>query len=165
MTNQSVGRTIVALAVIASACVKQPARSADSANGAAETPSPPMGAPPATRSDSTRPIELRTDRTTYRAGDQVTMTIVNHTSQGWAFNPCTRIIERNNGGRWEATPDARRCTMIAWILKGGETRTATTNFDSSLNAGSYRLVIGFSPDGPSQAQQTTAASAPVTITK
>jgi hypothetical protein len=93
------------------------------------------------------------------------MTIVNHTTGSWAFNPCTRIIERQTAGGWEAVPDARRCTMEAWILKPNETRTATTNLDSSLDSGRYRLVIGFSGDGPPGNRQTTATSTPVTIAK
>jgi hypothetical protein len=126
---------------------------------------PPAAASPAPATDSSHQIELRTDRTEYRPGDKVTMTIVNHAAGSWAFNPCTRILEREAGSSWQAVTDKRLCTMEAWILKPNESRTATTTLDSSLEAGRYRLVIAFSGDGPPGGRQTTATSAPVTVTK
>lgn len=149
------------LAALATGCMQRSSPSADSA--AAPTPASPL--PPAAAPDSSQQIELRTDRADYRPGDKVTMTIVNHATGSWAFNPCTRILEHEQAGSWQAVPDARRCTMEAWILKPNETRTATTNFDSGLEPGRYRLVIGFSGDGPPNGRQATAMSATVTITK
>lgn len=149
------------LATFAAACMQRPSPSADS--GATVPPASQL--PSAAAPDSSQQIELRTDRADYRPGDTVTMTIVNHTTGSWAFNPCTRILEHEAAGSWQAVPDARRCTMEAWILKPNETRTATTNFDSGLESGRYRLVIGFAGDGPPGGRQATATSAPVTITK
>jgi hypothetical protein len=158
MTNTQ--RTVtVALALFAAACMQRPSASRDST--AAPPPSAPT--PPSLATDSSRQVELRTDRSSYHPGDQVTMTIVNHATGSWAFNPCTRVIEHETPSGWVSVPDARRCTMEAWILKPNETRTATSNFDSSLQPGRYRLVIGFSGDGPPDGRQTTATSEPVTI--
>ena len=151
------GAAIVALA-LAAACVRKPGPATDSA-----------AIPPPSRStastDSSAGIELRTDRASYRAGDSATLTIVNHTGRGWTFNPCTRTLEREAGATWQVVPEGRMCTMEAWILRPGETRTAPTSFGSSRDAGRYRLVIAFATEGAPAGQSTRATSAPVAITK
>lgn len=115
--------------------------------------------------DSTGQLELRTDRATYRAGEKGTLTIVNRGALGWSFNPCTRTLEREDGGTWTAVPEGRMCTMEAWILKPHETRTAPLDFGPTLGAGRYRLVIGFVGDGDPAGRRIRARTAPVTITR
>ena len=155
----SKGGALVATVLLAAACVRKPAPSPDSASGA------PAPVPPAATTDSGVAIELRTDRTSYRAGDNATLTIVNHTNQEWTFNPCTRTLERVSGRAWQVVPEGRMCTMEAWILGPGATRTAPTSFGGSLEAGRYRLVIGFASGGAPARGSFRATSAPVTITK
>ena len=145
--------------VLFAACVRKPAPSADSAAG------PPASVPPAAAADSDVVIELRTDRASYRAGDNATLTIVNHTDQEWTFNPCTRTLERESGTAWQVVPEGRMCTMEAWMLGPNATRTAPTSFDGSLEAGRYRLVIAFASAGLPRGTNARATSAPVTITK
>ena len=156
--GRSIGGILFA-AVLFAACVRRPGPSPDSAAGA--TPA----APPAATVDSSAAIELRTDRTSYRAGDNATLTIVNHTKEEWTFNPCTRTLEREAGTGWQVVPEGRMCTMEAWILGPNATRTAPTSFGGSLEAGRYRLVIGFSSAGEPRGTSVRATSAPVTITK
>ena len=150
--------TLVA-AVLLAACVRKPAPAPDSAAGA------PAAAPPAAAVDSAVGIELRTDRGSYRAGDNAVLTIVNHTKQEWSFNPCTRTLERESGAGWQVVPEGRMCTMEAWILGAGATRTAPTSFGGSLEAGRYRLVIGFASPGAPARPGVRATSAPVTISR
>ena len=145
--------------LLTASCVRKPESIADSAAGA------PAPAPPAAATDSTAAIELRTDRASYRAGDNATLTIVNHGTREWTFNPCTRTVERESGTTWQVVPEGRMCTMEAWVLGPNETRTAPTSFDGSLEAGRYRLVIAFASAGPSAGRSVRATSAPVTITK
>ena len=145
-------------AMLFAACVRKPEPSPDSAAGA--TPATPPAAV-----DSAAAIELRTDRTSYRAGDNATLTIVNRTQQEWTFNPCTRTLEREAGTTWQVVPEGRMCTMEAWILGPKATRTAPTSLGGSLDAGRYRLVIGFSSAGEPRGTSVRATSAPVTITK
>jgi len=152
------GLTIIALC-LAVACVRKPGPATDSAAGV------PPASSPGVVADSGAGIELRTDRASYRAGDNATLTIVNHTGRGWTFNPCTHTLERESGATWQVVPEGRMCTMEAWILKAGETRTAQTSFGGSLDAGRYRLVIAFAAEGAPAGQRTTATSAPVSITK
>jgi len=154
---------LLAAVLLAAACVRKPAPAGDSAA------SPPPAASPApsadTHADSSSAIELRTDRTAYRAGDSATLTIVNHTKQEWTFNPCTRTLERETGTTWQVIPEGRMCTMEAWILGPGQTRTAPTSFGGTLDAGRYRLVIGFASAGAPAKSSLRATSAPVKISK
>ncbi|HWE43786.1 MAG TPA: immunoglobulin-like domain-containing protein [Gemmatimonadaceae bacterium] len=157
--NRSGSGLLVAGVFLAAACVRKPAPSPDSASGA------PAPAPPVATADSAVAIELRTDRTSYRAGDNATLTIVNHTRKEWTFNPCTRTLERESGTAWQVVPEGRMCTMEAWILGPNATRTAPTSFGASLDAGRYRLVIAFASAGGPRGTSVRATSAPVTIAK
>jgi hypothetical protein len=154
---------VLAATFLAAACVRKPAPAGDSAASAPPADSPAPSA--ATHADSSSAIELRTDRPTYRAGDNATLTIVNHTKQKWTFNPCTRTLERESGTTWRVIPEGRMCTMEAWILAPEGTRTAQTSFGGSLDAGRYRLVIGFASAGAAAKGSVRATSAPVTISK
>lgn len=153
--RRSMGGTLFA-AVLFAACVRKPEPSPDSST--ASRPAPPTAA----AVDSAAAIELRTDRASYRAGDNATLTIVNHTTLEWTFNPCTRTLERESGAAWQVVPEGRMCTMEAWVLGPKATRTAPTSFGGSLDAGRYRLVIAFAS---ASGTRVRATSAPVTITK
>ena len=155
------GGAVLAAMLLAGACVRTPAPASDSAAGA------PAPVPPAATADSGGAIELRTDRASYRAGDNATLTIVNHTKQEWTFNPCTRTLERESaaGSAWQVVPEGRMCTMEAWILGANATRTAPTSFGGSLAPGRYRVVIAFARAGAPAGSSERATSAPVTITK
>jgi hypothetical protein len=153
------GGALVAAVLFAAACVRKPEPSPDSALVA------PGPVPPAATVDSSVAIELRTDRASYRAGDNATLTIVNHTKREWTFNPCTRTLERESGTAWQVVPEGRMCTMEAWIIGPGATRSAPTSFGGSLEAGRYRLVIAFASASAPAGGGVRATSAPVTITK
>lgn len=148
-----------AAVLFAVACVRKPEPSPDSAAGR------PAPARPAAMVDSAVAIELRTDRASYRAGDDATLTIGNRTKEEWTFNPCTRTLERESGTTWQVVPEGRMCTMEAWILGPNATRTAPTSFGGSLEAGRYRLVIAFSSAGEPRGTSVRATSAPLSITK
>ena len=71
------------------------------------------------------PVELRTDRAQYRAGDRVGLTLVNYAEATFSFNPCTRTVEREADGGWVPVEEpGRACTMEAWLIEPGATRTA-----------------------------------------
>src|SRR5687768_4818922 len=53
-------------------------------------------APTSSDSMTSAPISIRTDRTAYRATDPVTLTIVNGSASQYFYNPCTRVLEREN---------------------------------------------------------------------
>ena len=139
--------------------------SAPGSSAADSTPTPSASAPSttSTRSDS---VVLRTDKSQYRAGEKVTLTFENKSSRSYAFNPCTRTIEREENGTWTALPDAgRMCTMEAWILDPHGTRTGPTELPSPMAAGRYRIAVRMtveSTDGTSAAP-VIAVSDPITV--
>lgn len=112
-------------------------------------------------------VELRTDRTSYQAGGEVTLTLVNHGPAGYTFNPCFRTIQRQAAGAWDTVRETDRvCTMQAWMLEPGATRTAATELPSSLVPGRYRLLLQLTPTEPAPpppAEPTTVTSPPFTV--
>ncbi len=116
-----------------------------------------------TRADS---VVLRTDKTQYRAGEKLTLTLENKSGSSYAFNPCTRSLERESGGSWSTVPEEGRiCTMEAWILDAHGTRTGATELPSSLTAGRYRVVVRMTMESPggAAASAVSAVSDPITV--
>ncbi len=139
--------------------------SAPGSSAADSTPTPSASAPSttSTRSDS---VVLRTDKSQYRAGEKVTLTFENKSARGYAFNPCTRTIEREENGTWTALPDAgRMCTMEAWILDPHGTRTGPTELPSPMAAGRYRVVVRMTVETADATSATPiiAVSDPITV--
>jgi hypothetical protein len=150
---------IVAAAMLLCACARGPATreaNADSSSSA-------LG-----RADLTQPspVTLRTDRQSYRPSDPITLTITNTTANTYAFNPCTRTLEREVNGAWTVVREDRMCTMIAHILDPNATRTEQTELGADLTAGRYRVLLALSEQGPGgSARPVRAVSAPITITR
>jgi hypothetical protein len=136
----------------------------DSATTSARTDSAPSSTANATvPSDS---VLLRTDKTQYKAGEQLTLTFENKGASRYAFNPCTRLLEREEAGSWVPMPDeGRMCTMEAWILEPRGTRTGPTELPSPLAPGRYRVVVRMTvePPGGAQTSAITAVSDPITV--
>lgn len=111
-------------------------------------------------------LELRTDKTTYRAGGQVGLTIVNPTSSSYAYNPCTRWLERDVSGEWVKLEEMRVCTMIAHILPPRTSRSEKTDITPGIVAGRYRLSIGFSvQDSSTPSRSVRVIAPPITVTR
>ena len=123
---------------------------------------PAVGAASTIRSDS---VLLKTDRTEYKAGAQVTLTLENRSGATYAFNPCTRSIEHEDGNVWTAIaePD-RMCTMQAYMLDPRATRTEATDLPASLTPGRYRVVVRLTAESPGAGSAITAVSDPITVT-
>ena len=89
-------------------------------------------------------LDIAADRVRYRAGQPLTLTVRNSREDTVSFNPCTRTLETQRDGKWIAVPEpARICTMEAWMLSPGSTRTGPTELPADLRAGRYRVVLGF----------------------
>jgi len=131
----------------------KPSTSADAGNSAASG---------TVKTDS---VVLRTDKAQYRSGEQMTLTFENRSAKSYAFNPCARSLERENGGSWGAVPDeGRMCTMEAWILDPHGTRSGPTELPASLAPGRYRVVVRMSVEGPSGvASAVSAVSDPISV--
>ena len=113
------------------------------------------------------PISIRTDRTSYRATDPVTLTIVNGTGRQYFYNPCTRVLERDNAGSWAEVREDRMCTMMAHLLDARETATDTTDLGEGLRDGRYRMVLRFTEEATDsqQARSVRAVTAPFTVSR
>jgi hypothetical protein len=125
------------------------------------TPAPTASA--IVRSDS---VVLRTDKTQYKAGETLTLTFENRSAASYAFNPCTRSLEREESGGWKPLPEeGRMCTMEAWILDPRGTRTGTTELPATIAAGRYRVVVRMTVEGAAStaASAINAVSDPITI--
>ena len=171
--NAPVSHILVAFAVVTCLCACQ-------TRGSGETDSTPSAAPPAgsdTTPSSAAPgtsgdttvradsVVLRTDKTRYRAGESLTLTVENRSASSFAFNPCTRSLEREQNGSWVPTPEeGRMCTMEAWILDPRGTRTGTTELPSPLPPGRYRVVLRMSKESSgAPATPLAAASEPIIV--
>ena len=143
------------LALLASmiACSPSPSPDAGGADAGAGAPAP------------SGPVSLTLDRGAYAAGDEVTLTLTNSGTGQYYFNPCPRIVEREENGGWVPVDEGQRmCTMEAWILDPNGARTATTKLPDSLAAGRYRIVVSLTAEGQAPpAEAVRAVSAPFSV--
>jgi hypothetical protein len=94
-------------------------------------------------------VELTLDRSSYAAAAQVRMTIRSRTGDRLGFNPCNRLIERQDGSNWSTYIEPNRlCTMELWLLEPQATRTATTEVPAAIPNGTYRVVLLLSRQKP-----------------
>jgi hypothetical protein len=135
-----------------------PAAQTDTAAGA----SPPQGDTTTVRADS---VVVRTDKAEYRAGEAITLTLENRSASSYAFNPCTRSVEREENGSWSTVAEeGRMCTMEAWILDPKATREGKTELPEQLPPGRYRLVVRMTRGPPSDAPGSAVAAVSDAIT-
>ena len=156
----------------AGACGTSGSREADTAGSAPAPTAQPdtsrpapggaVGETAAVRADS---VVLRTDKTRYRAGEAMTLTLENRSASSYAFNPCTRALERDENAVWTAVPEPdRMCTMEAWILEPRARREGPTELPTPLEPGRYRVVVRMTKEQPGgEASAVVAVSEPITI--
>jgi hypothetical protein len=110
-------------------------------------------------------IHISTEATSYAPGAKVAISIHNARTSQFAFNPCTRTVEREANAAWSlVTEPNRMCTMEAWLLDPGATRAATIDLPRDISAGRYRIAIDFGAQD-STAAKVHASSTPFTVTK
>jgi hypothetical protein len=109
-------------------------------------------------------LQLTTDKSRYRPGDAMTLTLSNRTGNSYTYNPCTRIVERESGSSWTPVLEQRMCTMIAHVLSPRSTRTETTDLPTGLQPGRYRVAIVLSASAPGgESRSVRAISAPFDV--
>ena len=157
----------MAVAAISLGACRPGAPATDSAaapSAKTDSTSAPSGATPeaTVRSDS---VVLRTDKAQYKAGETIALTFENKSAASYAFNPCQRSVEREEGTSWTTVPEPNRmCTMEAWILDPKGTRTGNTELPTPLTAGRYRVVVRMTVDSPTASGPAiTAVSDPLTV--
>jgi hypothetical protein len=163
---------VAALATCLCACQPQAGGDSDSVPSTPPTRSDTASAQPRSPATSTDTatvradsIVLRTDKSAYTAGERVTLTVENKSASTYAFNPCTRSLEREQNGSWTNVPEEGRiCTMEAWILEPRESRTGTTELPIPLPPGRYRVVLRLTKEQPgSPGAAVAAVSEPIEI--
>ena len=127
-------------------------------------PSRPAGQPPRSVTGANE-VQVITDRSSYRAGDPITLTVHNSSADTVTFNPCARALEHEQAGKWTAVPEPQRiCTMEAWILAPGERRAGPTELPAELAAGRYRAVLAFTIESAApSAGRTEGRTAPFAV--
>lgn len=112
-------------------------------------------------------VMLTLDKTSYAPGAAVVMTLMSHSADTLGYNPCSnRTVERETPSGWEAHAEPNRvCTMELRLLMPNETQTAQTDIPANATAGTYRIVMRLSPQGPGSTAGTTvtAVSAPFSV--
>lgn len=145
------------------ACGGGTQRSADTVAAAPE-PQPAPVTQPDTPVTKVPTVTISTDRRSYRAGDPVELRVVNETAQGYTYNPCTRVIERQRDSTWAAVQEDRICTMIAHVLEPNSTRVERTELGEQLAPGTYRLLVQFTADNARPgATSVRAYSQPISV--
>lgn len=169
-----IGRITLALAtVLLTACTPAP-QQADTTPSDSPPPASPQAPPSSSRQDTALPassdVELILDKSVYAAAAQVRMSIRSRATDTLGFNPCSRLIEREEGGRWMTYNEpTRMCTMELWLLQPQASRSATTELPAAIPRGTYRVVLLLSrqrtppANAPPSWGTVRAVSAPFTI--
>jgi len=141
-----VRRTIAVGAFIAVAC--RPASNEGSAL-------PTAGTTTSIRDATQSNISLTVDRSAYAAGATAQATVTNSSALVFGYNQCSsRSFERQETRGWVAVSEpARICTMELRLLKSKETQTFSVTLPQDVSAGSYRLVLSLSRQGPASSDQ------------
>ena len=110
-------------------------------------------------------VLLTTEKSSYRGGDPVELTIQNREAVPLAYNACTRELEVREGASWVPGPASLRlCTREVWYAAPGVTRRDTADLDIGLSPGEYRIVLSFSSDYAPEGEQIRAVTNAFTIT-
>ena len=89
-------------------------------------------------------VTIGLDRASYSPGSRVELRLTNHTGDQLGFNPCFRSIERQAASGWTLIVERDRvCTMQLYLLEPRATRVESTDLPTSLERGTYRLVVSF----------------------
>ena len=111
-------------------------------------------------------LELTLDKSTYKVGDLVTVTLTNNTARAYGYNLCGRGFERLVAGEWTMMPaELRLCTTDEDLqgLRTGATRTGTTDLHTDAVPGTYRMVLSFRTIDSGEMGQVIARSASFSI--
>lgn len=86
---------------------------------------------------ATGSLSLRADRDSYRAGEEVALTLKNGTGNPAAYNLCTTTLVMAPSAPIE---EDRMCTMELRVLPAGETVTEPHPLPATLTPGTYRFT-------------------------
>lgn len=154
---------IVAMSLVACRATGSGSGEGDSAKAPAKNESAARSTSAPPRADS---VVLKTDKSEYKAGEKMTLTLENKSAAAFTFNPCTRVVERQDGANWTALPDeGRMCTMQAYMLDAHGTGSGPAELPAAMAPGRYRVVVRLTVEQPAVGQPAAvnAISDPITI--
>lgn len=109
-------------------------------------------------------VQATLDRSSYRAGDLITVTLANNSVRHYGYNLCGRSFERLIGTDWSAMPpELRLCAAILHSLPSGGVRSGQADLPTDFAPGTYRLLVYLSETTPGGNTSTIAISAPFTV--
>jgi hypothetical protein len=100
-----------------------------------------LPAPPGPASASGNVVTLTVDRTQYRAGNTMVLTLRNGTAQNIGYNLCGAGLDRRVGTEWQQVQPglAEVCTLELRTLAPGGSATYRHTVPSGLAPGEYRV--------------------------
>jgi hypothetical protein len=109
-------------------------------------------------------VTVSTTASSYTPGSRVGLTITNNSGSTLGYNACTRTLEHETNGNWNAIPEPNRmCTMQITLIEPGRTRSDATDLPNSMPAGTYRMVISMSRQEPGAGGTIMARSNSFTV--
>ena len=109
-------------------------------------------------------ILLTTEKSSYRGGDLIELTIHNQEPVRLSYNACTRQLEVKEGGTWVPGPESLRlCTKDVSYVAAGTIQQDRADLDIGLPAGEDRIVLSFAEDFDPVGQVIRAARNTFTI--
>ena len=144
-------RTLFLLALLSQAGCGGGSSQQDATPSADTTPAAPSSASQMDSTSRTSDITITTDTRTYRPGDPVELRIASKSATRFTYNPCTRLLEREDEegvDKWTPVKEERMCTMVAHVLEPNASRVEKTELGEDLPPGSYRIIVRFISDTP-----------------
>lgn len=89
-------------------------------------------------------VQLSTDRSSYKKGQAVTVTLRNGTSDRLEYNLCPTTVEQKSAG-WAPVQETHVCTLHLISMPPGGKDSTTRELPSDLERGTYRLSLSVNP--------------------
>jgi hypothetical protein len=109
-------------------------------------------------------VALTLDKSSYRIGETVRVTLTNNSERPYGYNLCGRGFERLVAGAWVAMPqELRLCTAHLDGLPAGAVRTGSTDLHTDAVPGTYRMVLSLAAHAPGEIGPLIVRSASFTV--
>jgi hypothetical protein len=87
------------------------------------------------------PVMIATDAPSYRAGDRVSIRVVNHVGRAVGYNLCGSALEHDQEGSWRVVQATlvETCTTELRVLAPGQAALYTFRAEPRTRRGQYRI--------------------------
>jgi hypothetical protein len=124
----------------------------------------PQGSAPPAGGAGGEPLVLTVQPQPARAGQEVVLTLTNHSGRQVGYNLCPTLLQRQVAGEWEASPIpfTEVCTMELRTLDPGASATFRHPLPAGIPAGTYRFWAAV--EWPLGGDRAGVQSAPFPVT-